>query len=412
MNELWRIIEARDRALARSECELAVLRAELAEKEKVIRQLDDRLQSLDGATAHPSGQSGLQVSAECDRLKACLEADRALIEQQAAALKAYRLAYGAVPVFRPLARIVRRIGEMARPRLGNLNQYAPRPLKAIAHPVRTRGDDASPKISIVTPSYGQGSFIEHTLRSVLDQGYPNLEYFVQDGGSRDGTVEVLRRYEQELSGWTSEPDTGQSQAINRGFARTSGDIMAWLNSDDLLLPGTLDRVVEFFRRHPEVDVVYGNRLLIDEHGMEIGRWILPGHDDKVLAWVDYVPQETLFWRRSMWACVGGMVDESFRFAMDWDLLVRFREAGARFAHIPTFLGAFRVHERQKTSSVINETGHMEMNRIRERVLGRVPTHFEIRRAILPYLLRHVCVDMAYRVKARLGSADTGSARTS
>jgi GT2 family glycosyltransferase len=147
--------------------------------------------------------------------------------------------------------------------------------------------------------------------------------------------------------------------------------------------------------------VYGDRLLIDESDMEIGRWIMPGHDSEVLSWADYVPQETLFWRRRIWDRVGGQIDESFKFAMDWDLLVRFRDAGARFAHIPRFLGAFRIHEHQKTSAAINEIGHKEMDRIREKLLGRVPGHMEVRKAVIPFLLKHVSTHMAYRVKSTL-----------
>jgi glycosyltransferase involved in cell wall biosynthesis len=291
------------------------------------------------------------------------------------------------------------------PRLGRLYQYQGKQLaKSNAYnlrkPLRKVYKDL-PSISIITPSYQQGHFIERTILSVLNQYYPNLQYFVQDGGSQDFTVSVLKQFENKLSGWASAKDSGQSQAINLGLSHTDGEIMAWLNSDDLLLPGALHTVADYFNRHPDVDVVYGNRLMIDENDMEIGRWILPGHNSDVLSWVDYVPQETLFWRRRIWEKVGRQVDESFRFAMDWDLLVRFRDAGAKFRHIPQFLGAFRVHERQKTSAAINEIGHREMDRIRERILGRVPDHKEIRKAVLPYLIKHIAVDIGYRVKQRL-----------
>lgn len=321
--------------------------------------------------------------------------------QQLKTLRAYRMAYGGLSPLGPVARVIRRIYSVMRPRLGWLSQYAARPLSfhAIHH---QHALQMYPRISIATPSYQQGAYIERTIRSVLDQGYPKLQYFVQDGGSKDSTVEVLKQYADKLSGWTSEKDSGQSQAINLGFAHTDGEIMAWLNSDDLLLPGALHTVADYFNRYPDVDVVYGNRLLVDEKDMEIGRWILPGHDSDVLSWADYVPQETLFWRRRIWEKVGGKVDESFRFAMDWDLLVRFRDAGARFGHIPQFLGAFRIHEHQKTSVSINEVGHQEMNRIRERILGRVPDRKEVRKVLLPYLVKHIVVDMVYRVKKRLG----------
>jgi len=303
-----------------------------------------------------------------------------------------------LPILGRALRLIGKVYEIFAPRLGDLNQYQPRALSSSidVKPKVVLVD--YPKISIVTPSYNQGCYIEKTLRSVLEQGYPNLEYFVQDGSSADGTVEVLRRYDGKLSGWVSERDTGQSQAINRGFSQTSGEIMGWLNSDDLLLPNTLNTIADYFSQHPEIDVIYGNRLLIDQSGMEIGRWILPGHDDNVLSWADFIPQETLFWRRRVWDKVGSGIDESFRFAMDWDLIVRFRGVGAKFAHIPSFLGAFRIHESQKTSAAINEVGYQEMDRIRLRELGRVPTKVELRKALLPYITKHVMVDLTFRLK--------------
>lgn len=281
-----------------------------------------------------------------------------------------------------------------RPRLGRLRQYPPRPLTRV-EPATAPPDRGNPRISIVTPSFNQGRFIERTLLSVLDQDCAGLEYFVQDGGSADETPAILRRYEERLSGWASERDSGQSQAINRGFARTRGEIMGWLNSDDLLLPGALSFVADFFRRHPEVDVVYGDRLLIDEEDREIGRWIMPGHDGAMLSWGDYIPQETLFWRRGIWERAGARVDESLRFAMDWDLLLRLRDTGARFVHLPRFLGAFRVHDLQKTSAEIDEVGVREMNKMRARALGHVPSRAERLRAVVPFLLRHMAADLRY-----------------
>jgi glycosyltransferase involved in cell wall biosynthesis len=324
-----------------------------------------------------------------------------VIQDQKRTIRAYSAAYGGLFFLRPVGRVIRRLIEILLPRLGHLSQYAPRPLTATKASQKIANTADLPKISIVTPSFKQGGFIERTLLSVIDQQYPALEYFVQDGNSKDKTVEVLQEYQEKLSGWASEKDSGQSQAINRGFAKTSGEIMAWLNSDDLLLPGSLQTVGDYFNRHPDVDVVYGNRLMIDGDDQEIGRWIMPGHDGNVLSWVDYIPQETLFWRRQLWDKVGGHIDESFCFAMDWDLLVRFRDAGAKFAHIPQFLGAFRVHSEQKTSAAINTVGFQEMDRIRQRLLGRIPSHPEIRRAVLPFLLKHIWVDILYRIKIRV-----------
>jgi glycosyltransferase involved in cell wall biosynthesis len=293
------------------------------------------------------------------------------------------------------------VKELIRPRVGCLNQYSPRELDLNAFE-RNHNISSCLNISVVTPSFNQGRFIESTILSVIKQSYPNIEYIIMDGASSDNTVNILEKYQNSLKEWVSEPDSGQSNAINKGMLRTTGEIMCWLNSDDLLLPGALHTVVSYFDRHPDVDIVYGNRLMIDENGMEIGRWVLPGHDNDILSWADYIPQETLFWRRRVWDKVGAKIDESYSFAMDWDLLVRFRDVGAKFAHIPQFLGAFRIHEHQKTSVAINEIGNLEMTRIRERTLGKVPSRREIHKALLPYLAKHVAVDLIYRVKKRLG----------
>jgi glycosyltransferase involved in cell wall biosynthesis len=290
--------------------------------------------------------------------------------------------------------ILSKLPQALRPKLGRLSHYSPRPL--VANDVCCgQRISAPPTISIVVPTYQQDGFIEQTLLSILNQEYPALELVVQDGGSQDRTIEILKKYQHRLSAWFSEPDSGQSQAINRGFSQTAGEIMAWINSDDLLMPGALDTVAEFFQSNPEVDVLYGNRLLIDEQDREIGRWILPGHDGALLSWVDFVPQETLFWRRRIWDKAGGRVEDSLRFAMDWELLLRFRASGAVFAHRNRFLGAFRVHDQQKTSAQIDTVGREEMASLRGRELGRVPSRWEFRLAIAPFILRHMLADWKY-----------------
>lgn len=395
--------------------------SDLQDKETVIQTLlsdnDDLLSQQE------------QLAAEIATLRANLQDRNKQISDMQMASRARRVLVN-VPGIRHVIGGLRRIYILTWPRLGNFTQYLPRPLERRAtnldhttrradlldrflprvrfpQPAKVRGAGQiepvtdQPKISIVTPSFKQGDFIEKTLRSILDQNYPNLEYFVQDGGSPDNTTAVLQQYESRLSGWVSEKDTGQSQAINRGFARTTGDIMAWVNSDDLLLPGSLDTVAAYFATHPDIDVVYGNRLLIDENDGEIGRWVMPGHDDRALLYADYVPQETMFWRRRIWDRAGGQIDENFRFAMDWDLLLRFRAAGAKFAHIPAFLGAFRIHAHQKTSAVINEIGFQEMDLLRLRTHGKLPERLEIIKALKWFMLRHVLADISCRVAERL-----------
>jgi hypothetical protein len=283
-----------------------------------------------------------------------------------------------------------------RPKLGSLEHHGPIPVKVPRRYSKASRLADPPTISIVTPSYNYGDFLERTIRSVLDQGYPALEYIVRDGGSKDGTREILERYAPRLTNWACEPDEGQANAINLGMAHASGEIMAYLNSDDLLLPGSLSYVASYFAKHPEVDVVYGHRVLIDDNDMEIGRWVLPRHDDALLDWVDFVPQETLFWRRGIWEAAGGQMDEEFRFALDWDLLLRFRDAGANIVRIPRFLGAFRVHPAQKTNVQVEQLGNPEMNRLRARALGREPTMPEVLRAMRGYLARHIIVHNLYR----------------
>jgi glycosyltransferase involved in cell wall biosynthesis len=257
----------------------------------------------------------------------------------------------------------------------------------------------SPSIGIVTPNLNQGAFIERTIRSVIDQEYPNLQYTIQDAVSRDSSVQIIRKYESRLSSWQSVKDRGQSHAINLGLARIDTEIMAYLNSDDVLFPGSLSCVAQYFSAHPEVDVVYGNRLLIDDNDQVINRWVLPRHDNEAITWADYIPQETLFWRRRAWDAVGGQVDDSFQFAMDWDLILRFRQAGMRFARIPRFLGAFRITELQKTGALIASTGLAEMTRLRRRELGRTPSDIEVSRMLKGYMRRQWYADKWQSVAA-------------
>jgi FkbM family methyltransferase len=293
-----------------------------------------------------------------------------------------------------------RVRSWTKPRIGNLRHYEPKRLEVPVRYFRTAPPDPAPSISIVTPSYEQGRFLERTLYSVLSQNYPGLEYIVQDGASSDGTVEVLHRFDYALTRWSSEQDDGQADAINRGFRSTTGEIMAWLNSDDLLLPGSLAYVARYFVEHPDVDVVYGHRLMIDDDDNQIGAWIVPRHDDLALTLADYIPQETLFWRRRIWEAVGGALDPTFAYALDWDLLLRFREAGARIVRLPRFIGAFRIHGAQKTTTT-HAVGEAECDRLRRRVHGRPVSHEEVLQRLKPYLLRHILAHTRQRVVDRL-----------
>lgn len=207
----------------------------------------------------------------------------------------------------------------------------------------------TPLVSIVTPSLNQGQFIEATIESVLSQDYPRLEYIVVDGGSTDGTLDVLRRYERRLE-WISEPDRGQSHAINKGFRRSRGEILAWLNSDDTYLPGAVSAAVEHLLQHPECAMVYGEGHLIDERGGVIRRFPAtePFNLWKLVYVIDYILQQTAFFRREALDVVGDL-DEQLHWGMDWDLFIRI---GKRFRvdYLPRDMANLREYRTAKTLS--------------------------------------------------------------
>jgi len=221
-----------------------------------------------------------------------------------------------------------------------------------------------PLISLVTCSFQQGRYLGQALRSVLDQGYPHLEYIVIDGGSTDDSVNVIKRHESALAYWVSEPDRGQTDALNKGFAHASGDICGWLCSDDLLLPGALHAVGEFFSENPATLAVYGDALWIDAQGrllrpkkeMDFNRFVL-------LYDHNYIPQPSMFWRRSLYEAVRGL-DPQFDLAMDADLWERF-SATTRIAHMSRYLSCMRCYPQQKTRSRRAE-GRREDGAIRQR----------------------------------------------
>ncbi len=256
-----------------------------------------------------------------------------------------------------------------KPRLGEARpQYRPRPLSVPARYGKAQPPDPAPSISIVTPCLDHRAYVGSTIESVIGQGYPRLQYAVMDGGSTDGTVEVVERYRDRLHHLQSGSDAGQASAINRGFEHCAGEIMGWINSDDLLLPGSLAYVAGVFAKHPEVDLVYGHRVLLDEEGRDVGIWVTPRHCADSLRWFDFLPQETVFWRRRLRDRAGGL-DEGIEVAFDWDLFLRFQETGARILRVPRFLGGFRLHPRQR-SRVHHEAAQDEIAAIRERWNGR------------------------------------------
>lgn len=208
--------------------------------------------------------------------------------------------------------------------------------------------DQKPLVTIVTPSYNQVEYLARTMDSVLAQDYPNIEYIVIDGGSTDGSVELLEQYADRLAYWVSEPDRGQTEAINKGFARANGEIMAWINSDDTYQPGAVSAAVDYLMQHPEVGLVYGEANFIDEHDQVIGRFPAAQTDyQRLRQGYVHVPQQASFWRTAVWQQVGPL-DDSLYFAMDYYLWVRIAE---RFPirYLPgAFWANFRLHSDSKT----------------------------------------------------------------
>ena len=220
-----------------------------------------------------------------------------------------------------------------------------------------------PKISLVTPSLNQGKFIEETIQSVLSQNYPNLEYLVMDGGSTDNTLSVLKRYSAQLK-WVSEKDDGQTDAINKGLHMVSGDILAYLNADDLLLPGTLLKVAQLFMENPEAMWLTGQCRIIDEENREIRKlitayknlWLRLSHPS-ILLITDYISQPATFWQASVVNDVGYM-DNSLHYAMDYEYWLRLYSKYPPF-FVPEYLAAFKIHPQSKNSNMGHKDVYVE-----------------------------------------------------
>ena len=244
-----------------------------------------------------------------------------------------------------------------------------------------------PLVSIVTPSFNQAPFLEETIRSVLEQDYPRIEYMVVDGGSSDGSVSIIKKYADQLAWWVSEVDQGQTDAINKGFSRAKGHILAWLNSDDTYAPGAVSAAVKFLQANPDIGMVYADCNFIDEKGQVIGKFGAAQTSYRRLrrGYV-HIPQQTRFFRAGLWHTVGPL-DPSFYFAMDYDLWTRIASrAKIQYLRGQTWAN-FRMHTSGK-SIVADDRCWPEMLRVHYRDGGHffsvIVAKYYIRKLIAPW----------------------------
>src|SRR5262245_9613026 len=212
-----------------------------------------------------------------------------------------------------------------------------------------------PQITVITPSFNQAAFLEQTIASVLGQDYSNLEYIIIDGGSTDGSVNIIRRYEQHLAYWVSEKDRGQTHAINKGLQRATGDIIAYLNSDDYYLPGSFARVASYFRAHPEVDLLHGRCRSVDVSGKKIGERFgsIASFAEILDLWDVWwqkrnFVQPEVFWTKRITDKVG-LFREDLYWVMDYEYWARILRAGGRVGRLDAELACFRFHPEQKST---------------------------------------------------------------
>ncbi|MHB1949583.1 MAG: glycosyltransferase family 2 protein [Gammaproteobacteria bacterium] len=233
-------------------------------------------------------------------------------------------------------------------------------------------------ITIVTPSFNQGKFIERTIQSVLSQSIPKLEYVVVDGGSQDETLSILKKYSSQLR-FVSEPDRGQAHAVNKGIMMTSGDLIGWLNSDDVYSPETLPTIMQFFADHPDIDVVYGKAQHIDHNDQVIEFYPTQEWNFKALKNRCYISQPAVFFRRRVIE-KSGLLNENLHFCLDYEYWLRLAQGGARFAYLPQVLAGSRLYPETKTLSAPQKAQQEALTMLSQR-LGYVPEDWLLNDAI-------------------------------
>ena len=255
----------------------------------------------------------------------------------------------------------------------------------------------APLVSIITPSFNQSRYLEATIQSVLSQDHPRIETIIVDGGSTDGSVDVIKKYSDRLAWWVSEKDRGQTDAINKGFARATGDILAWINSDDTYEPGAVTAAVNYLQAHPEVGMVYADCNYINEDGRVIGKFPAAQTDlQRLRTGYVHIPQQTMFFRADLWKKLGPL-DPSFYFAMDYDLWTRIA-AHAELKYLAGQTWAnFRIHTSGKTIAA-DDRCWPEMLRVHYRDGGKffspIVAKYDIRKLIAPL--------WSWRFRRRLG----------
>jgi glycosyltransferase involved in cell wall biosynthesis len=263
------------------------------------------------------------------------------------------------------------------------------------------GRSAWPRISLVTTSFNQAEFVEQTIRSVLAQGYPNLEYMVMDGGSTDGSPEIIQKYAPFLTYWTSGPDGGQAAALNEGFRRAHGEILGFVNSDDLLLPGALAAVAGFFAGHPETELLIGKSLIIDSENRVLHRvsGLGPTYYSLLFWGTGGFTQPSSFWRREAFLSAGPF-DPSLRFSFDYDFYLRLAARGPA-RHLDRYLAAFRQHSSAKSSTLQDIRGREDALLRILHGLDRFPAW--VRKSMHSYYsLRYLLHAGSFKLKVRMG----------
>jgi glycosyltransferase involved in cell wall biosynthesis len=230
-----------------------------------------------------------------------------------------------------------------------------------------------PRISVITLSYNHGQFIEATIQSVLFQGYPNLEYLIIDGGSQDGSIQVIKKYEKQLAYWHSKKDKGQADAINQGMRLATGEVVCWLNSDDLYLPGTLLEVGKrIIGKTSRCYLLYGSALTMQQDGENLqgGARVAGIFNPEALTYSDYIVQPSTFWTRKLWLEVGEL-NVNYQYVLDWEWFIRASKI-ASFEYVPNFFSVYRLHALHKTKT----GGRQRIAEINEVVKQYAPEHWK------------------------------------